>query len=84
MRLIVAVILMGILMLYYLLKGKKGLMEIRKAFEGLTSTTSGKIFLIAGIICAIFIAFMLITGWMTLEEIIELDNKMMEFCPFCM
>lgn len=83
MRLFIAVILMGILMLFYLLQGKKGLMEMRKDLEGLTSTTSGKIFLIAGIVSAIFLTLMLITGWITLEEIIELDKKMMEFCPFC-
>ena len=83
MRLFIAVILMGILMLFYLLQGKKGLMEMRKDLEGLTSTRSGKIFLIAGIVSAIFLTLMLITGWITLEEIIELDKKMMEFCPFC-
>ena len=83
MRLIIAVILMGLLLMYHLLRGKKGLMEMRKALEGLTSTTSGRVFIIAGIVSAVFLTLMLITGWMTPEEIIELDKKMMEFCPFC-
>ena len=84
MRLIIAVIMMGLLLMYHLLRGKKGLMEMSEALEGLTSTTSGKVFIIAGIMSGIFLTLMLITGRITLEEIIELDKKMMEFCPFCM
>lgn len=50
----------------------------------LTSTTTGKVFFIAGIVSAILLAFMLLTGQTSFREIIEMERKMVESCPFCM
>ena len=44
----------------------------------------GRWLLVTVAVGAIVIAMMLITGRLTIAEIIELNKRMIEFCPFCM
>lgn len=69
--------------MYYLLRGKKGLREMRETIVDLTNTTEGKWFFIAGVISAILSTFMLLTGLITFGDILEMERRMIEFCPYC-
>jgi hypothetical protein len=43
MQLIIATILIGIVLMYYLLRGKKGLREMRETIVDLTNTTRNNV-----------------------------------------
>ena len=45
---------------------------------------TGKMFFIAAITSMIAVVLMLLTGVISVSDLIELDRKMIEFCPFCM
>jgi len=55
---------------------------MRRTFADLTSITEGKYFLIAGGFCAILLILMLLTGQITFMEILEMERKEIELCPF--
>jgi len=65
------------------LRGKRGIKEMREILAEFGTTLEGKVFLIGGIISAILLAFMLLTGQTSFKDIIEMERKMVESCPFC-
>lgn len=69
--------------MYYLLRGKKGLREMRETIVDLTNTIEGKWFFIAGVISAVLLTLMLLTGLITFGDILEMERRMIEFCPYC-
>jgi len=83
MRLIIAGILSGALIIYCLLRGKKGVREMRRILTELYSTREGKFLLVGGVISAILLIFMFLTGLVSIREMIEMERKIVEFCPFC-
>jgi hypothetical protein len=49
-----------------------------------TRTALGKVFFVAAITSMIALVFMLLTGVISISDLIEFDRKMIEFCPFFM
>ena len=43
-----------------------------------------KMFFIAALTSLIAVVLMLLTGVISISDLIEFDRKMIEFCPFCM
>ena len=84
MRFIIAIMLLGIVLIYFLLRGEKGLMVIREAFVDLTSDNLGRWFVIAGGASGIILAIMILSGHNTFKELIDMDRMMIEQCPYCM
>ena len=44
----------------------------------------GRYFLIVTSVCAVIMSIMLLTGQVTVAEMIDLQKKFIEYCPFCM
>ena len=44
----------------------------------------GRYLLIAASVCAVIMSIMLLTGQVTVAEMIDLQKKFIEYCPFCM
>ena len=84
MRVISALILLGFLLGFSFLLGKVGIKELKKSIDDLKSTPLGRIFFIAGIISLFALGSFLLTGLISLNDLIELENKILESCPICM
>ena len=59
MRLIITGILVGVLLTYFILKGKDGIGDMKKTLTEFVTTTEGKIFLIIVTLSVIFMTIML-------------------------
>ena len=84
MRFILAVFLLVFLLAYFLFRGKAGAKDMEFNILATTRTAPGKVFFIAAITSMIALVFMLLTGVISISDLIEFDRKMIEFCPFCM
>jgi len=84
MRFILALILLGFLLTYFLFTERAGLKDLNFNILAFTRTIPGKMFFIAAITSVIAVVLMLLTGVICISDMIELDRKMTEFCPFCL
>ena len=84
MRFILALFLLAFLLAYFLFRGKAGAKNMKFNILATTRTAPGKVFFIATITSMIALVFILLTGVISISDLIELDRKMIEFCPFCM
>ena len=84
MRLLFVLFLLTILLAYFLFRGKAGVSELKFSILAFIRTATGKVFFIAAITSMIALVFMLLSGAISISDLIELDRKMIEFCPFCM
>lgn len=80
MHLIVAVALLA----YYLLRRRNGLKDFRNILVQFTATTEGKIFITAAMISVIVFVTMILKEKTTFDEIVEIQKRIIELCPFCM
>ncbi len=44
----------------------------------------GRYLLLTAAVCAVIMTIMLLTGQIIIAEIVDLQKKIIEFCPFCM
>ena len=84
MQMISALILLIFLLGFSFLLGKVGIKQLKISIVDLKSTPLRKAFFIAGIISLLALGSFLLAGLINLNDLIELENKILEFCPFCM
>ena len=82
--LIIALILFGLLMAYALFRGKAGIEKLKIMIMDVANTALGKFFIVAAITGMIFLGVFVGSGIVSLKELIELENMLVELCPFCM
>ena len=65
-------------------EGKRGDPMNAANLKSNTGRKLGKYLLIAGVIGAIAIIILVLTGKMTWKDLIQIHQKLIEICPFCM
>jgi hypothetical protein len=59
-------------------------MKLKTKVLGIMKTKTGKVLFYAAILSVIALTFLISTGTMHFSDMIELNRKMIELCPFCM
>jgi len=57
---------------------------MRAMISTIWKTTIGRYFLLTAAVGAVIMGILLLTGKLTVSEIVNLQRKLVEFCPFCM
>lgn len=83
MQFLFVLFLLTILLAHFLFRVKAGVKDLKLYIFASTWTVPGKVFFIAAITSMIALVFMLLSGAISFSDLIELDMKMIEFCPLC-
>ena len=61
------------------------LLKMKNIINSIREMRSGrKLLLTAAAVCTLIMTILLLTGQITIAEMIDLQKKLIEFCPFCM
>jgi uncharacterized membrane protein len=60
------------------------LLKMKNIINSIWKMRFGRYLLLTAAVCAVIMTIMLLTGQIIIAEIVDLQKKIIEFCPFCM
>ena len=60
------------------------LLKMKNIINSIREMRSGRKLLLTAAVCALITIILLLTDQITIAEMIDLQKKLIEFCPFCM